>query len=84
VVRVQNHVDEGQEVEVKVLEVDKPTQRISLSLKANLAAPEPKDKKPAEPEVEETRREPAVKPRRANLRGGTERPNGGEQFGLKW
>src|SRR5204863_3613706 len=35
VVRVLNHVSEGQEVEVKVLEVDKSSQRISLSLKAN-------------------------------------------------
>lgn len=84
VVRVQNHVNEGDEVEVKVLEVDKPTQRISLSLKATLAAPEPKDKKPEEPEVEEVRREPVIKPKRANLRGGTDRGNGGEQFGLKW
>lgn len=84
VVRVQNHVDEGQEVEVKILEVDKPSQRISLSLKANLAAPEPKNKKPEEPQEDEVRREPAVKPKRANLRGGTGRDNGGEQFGLKW
>ena len=84
VVRVQNHVNEGDEVEVKVLEVDKPTQRISLSLKATLAAPEPKDKKPEEPEVEEVRREPVIKPKRTTLRGGTDRSNGGEQFGLKW
>lgn len=85
VVRVQNHVDEGQEVEVKVLEVDKPSQRISLSLKANLAAPEPKDKKPDQPqEVDEPRREPAVRPRRSTLKGGTDNRLGGEQFGLKW
>jgi small subunit ribosomal protein S1 len=82
--RVQNHVQEGQEVEVKVLEVDKPSQRISLSLKATQAAPEPKEKKEGEPEVEEVRREPAVKPKRATLKGGTDRGNGGEQFGLKW
>jgi small subunit ribosomal protein S1 len=84
VVRVQNHVSEGQEVEVKVLEVDKPTQRISLSLKANMQPPEPKDKKPDQPEVEEERREPVNKQRRATLRGGTDRGNGGDQFGLKW
>jgi small subunit ribosomal protein S1 len=84
VVRVQNHVQEGQEVEVKVLEVDKPTQRISLSLKATLQAPEPKDKKPDQPEVEETRREPVIKQKRATLRGGTDRGNGGDAFGLKW
>ena len=82
--RVQNHVEEGQEVEVKVLSVDQEAQKIGLSLKATLAAPEPKSGKPEEAEVDEPRREPAIRPKRATLRGGKDDPTGGEQFGLKW
>jgi predicted RNA-binding protein with RPS1 domain len=82
--RVQNHVQEGQEVEVKILSVDKDAQKIGLSLKATLAAPEPKEGKQPEVEVDEPRREPAIRPKRATLRGGKDDPTGGEQFGLKW
>jgi small subunit ribosomal protein S1 len=82
--RVQNHVQEGQELEVKILSVDKDAQKIGLSLKATLAAPEPKEGKQPEVEVDEPRREPAIRPKRATLRGGKDDPTGGEQFGLKW
>jgi small subunit ribosomal protein S1 len=82
--RVQNHVQEGQEVEVKVLSVDKEAQKIGLSLKATQAAPERAAANPEEPEVDEPRREPAIRPKRATLRGGKDDPTGGEQFGLKW
>ncbi len=83
--RVQNHVNEGQEVEVKVLEVDKSAQRIALSLKATLQPPEPKtgEKKPVE-EVDEAPRAPVIQRRKGDLRGGTDRPSGGEGIGLKW
>jgi small subunit ribosomal protein S1 len=86
VVRVQTHVEEGQEVEVKILEIDPEAQRISLSLKANMLPPEPKDpeKKPGEEPAEEPQRKPVNAPRRATLRGGTDRPSGGEGIGLKW
>ena len=40
VFRTSDVVSEGQEVEVKILSVDTEKQRISLSLKALLAAPE--------------------------------------------
>ncbi len=49
---VASVVQEGQEVEVKVLSVDRESQRISLSLKANIAKPEPEaSSKPTEPEL---------------------------------
>ena len=41
--RVSTIVSEGQDVEVKILSIDKDKQKISLSIKACLAAPAPKD-----------------------------------------
>lgn len=85
VVRVQNHVSEGQELEVKVLEVDPHQQRISLSLKATMQPPAAKEGKKTEEEpVDEPPRPLAVKKKSATLRGGTDRPSGGASFGLKW
>jgi small subunit ribosomal protein S1 len=75
-------VSEGQEVEVKVLSVDTASQRIALSMKAVLPEPvaeEPEAETPAEPA-----RESAAAKRQTPLRGGTDRPSGGDQFGLKW
>ena len=71
---------EGQEVEVKVLSVDKEAQRIGLSMKATLPEPEKKE----EAVEDEKPRELAVKPRKGPLKGGTRGKSGGEQFGLKW
>lgn len=63
--RVGDFVQEGQEVQVKVLDIDKPQRRISLSLKA--ALPEAVD----ETESDEESAEPEAKPRRPTpLRGG--------------
>ena len=82
--RVTDVVSEGQEVEVKVLSVDAQAQRIALSLKA--AQPEP----PAEEEaLEEARwgerhRDHGSPRHKRPLKGGFDRPSGGEQFGLKW
>jgi small subunit ribosomal protein S1 len=86
VFRARDVVSEGQEVEVKVLSVDEENQRISLSLKALLTAPQ----KPGQQQVaDEDMPLPADAPkapskRNEELKGGTGRPSGGEQFGLKW
>lgn len=81
--RVTDVVSEGQEVETKVLSVDRGKQRIALSLKALSAAPARTDRAkkgdyPEEPETHEPRKE------FKNLKGGTGGPSGGEKFGLKW
>ncbi len=85
VYKVENVVQEGDEVECKVVSVDGEAQRIGLSLKATLAKPEKAESKAKDqPEVEEPPREPAVPKRRGPLKGGTGKPSGGEQFGLRW
>lgn len=72
---------EGQEVDVKVLSVDPDAQRIALSLKAALPAPEAKE----EPEAPDEPPRPLVVPKRSGpLKGGVDRSNGGDQFGLRW
>lgn len=80
---VKNIVKEGQTVSVKVLSVDPESQRMSLSLKATLAAPV-KETKKEEAEVDEPPRKPVIPKRNAPLKGGIGRSSGGEQFGLKW
>lgn len=81
--RASDIVSIGQEVDVKVLSVDPEQQRISLSMKALMARPEPAKK--AEPEAPEPEEEPAPLPTfKGQLKGGTGRSSGGEQFGLKW
>lgn len=87
--RVQNVasvVQEGQEVDVKILSVDAEQQRISLSLKAAQAAPEPAadTKVEGDAAVEEPRPEPVLPKHRGPLKGGTGHSGGGEKFGLKW
>lgn len=85
VFRVSDVVSEDQEVEVKVLSVDEENQRISLSLKACMNKPEPKKKEGEdEPEVEEAVAAAPVRKTPALLKGGRTKPNGGEQFGLRW
>ena len=82
------YVSEGDEVEVKVVTVDRDAQRIGLSIKQALAPPEPapgSENSAAEPEVEEPRPEPCIKRSHAGpLKGGTDGGRGGSQFGLKW
>jgi small subunit ribosomal protein S1 len=79
-------VSEGQEVEVKVLSIDKEQQRIGLSLKALLAKPEKAGEKKVEDEdmplPEGAPKPPARKFK--ELKGGIGGPSGGEKFGLKW
>jgi small subunit ribosomal protein S1 len=84
--RVSNVVNEGDEIQVKILSMDIESQKMSLSLKATQTAP-PKKGKPGdkEPEVEEAPpRELAVKPTGQPLKGGTGRTSGGESVGLNW
>ena len=86
VYKVENIVKEGQEVDVKVLSVDTESQRIGLSLKATVERPTKEGAKPKEEETaaDEPPRELAVPKRRGPLKGGTGKPTGGDQFGLKW
>jgi small subunit ribosomal protein S1 len=86
VFRTGDIVSEGQDVEVKVLSIDKEKQRIGLSLKALQAKPE----KPGEKQVaDEDTPLPAgaLKPpkkKHKELKGGIGGPSGGERFGLNW
>ncbi len=86
VFRTSDVVQEGQEVEVKILSVDAEKQRISLSLKALLAAPEkPGQQKVADEDVPLPADAPKPPKKKAtNLKGGTGSPSGGEKFGLNW
>jgi len=85
VLRVTNVVEEGQEVEVKILSVDPESQRMSLSLKALHDAPVKSGAKHAtENEVEEEISPPIIPKHQGPLKGGVNRPSGGEEFGLKW
>ncbi|MBX3418119.1 MAG: S1 RNA-binding domain-containing protein [Pirellulaceae bacterium] len=82
---VKNIVKEGDQVEVKILTVDRENQKIGLSLKATQAAPEKKSNEKPEEEVVEEKREPIIS-RNSNepLKGGTSRASGGDKFGLRW
>ena len=90
VMRTSDVLSEGQEVETKVLAVDPDAQRISLSLKALLAAPEkPEHRRPEpeperEPTPEELKRQEHRRKANESLKGGISAPSGGEKFGLKW
>jgi small subunit ribosomal protein S1 len=86
VFRARDVVSEGQEVEVKILSVDKEKQRISLSLKALLDAPvKPGQQKVADEDMPLPAGAPkAPTKRHKELKGGTGGPSGGEKFGLNW
>ncbi len=85
VVRVSNVVNVGDDVTVKILSVDPENQRMSLSIKAALAAPIPVSDGKDDDEPDEPPRESVVKKKhQGELRGGTNRKTGGEQFGLQW
>ncbi|QEG38484.1 S1 RNA-binding domain-containing protein [Roseimaritima ulvae] len=83
--RVNNVVNEGDEVNVKVQSIDRDAQRIGLSLKAALAPPPEAKSDAAAEEVDEPPREPVIKPQHSGpLKGGTGGDAGGERFGLRW
>lgn len=86
VFRVSDIVSEGQQVEVKVLSVDREKQRMSLSLKALMDKPVKEGEKqvadedlPLPPDAPK-----APKKKVTNLKGGIGGPSGGEKFGLNW
>ncbi|MGE0607890.1 MAG: S1 RNA-binding domain-containing protein [Pirellulales bacterium] len=84
VFRVSDFLKEGQRVEVQIQSVDAEKQRISLSMKAMLAKPEPV-KKDAEPAAEEEAPPPPMPKQPSKpLKGGIGRGTGGDKFGLKW
>lgn len=84
VANVANILQEGQDVEVKILTVDRDSQRIGLSLRATQAKPETA-KSAAKPEPEdEPKREPAVRKFQGALKGGTGSGSGGDLFGLRF
>src|SRR5262245_60392419 len=79
-------VKEGQEVEAKVLSVDTENQRISLSMKALEARPEPSKKSEGEEQAaeQEPAQQPKKKERKVPLQGGLGRSPLAEKYGLKW
>ncbi|MCG6157870.1 30S ribosomal protein S1 [Rubinisphaera margarita] len=82
--RVSEVVSVGQEVEAKVLEVNKNKKRISLSLKANMAKPQMSPEEQARREadaVEDRRRREEAAKRRETLKGGISEGTGGGLFG---
>ncbi len=83
VAQVSSVVQEGQEIEAKVVSMDAENQRIGLSLKALLAAPAAAAEV-EEPEPEEEVAAPSRPKREMPLKGGLDRGSGGESFGLKW
>jgi small subunit ribosomal protein S1 len=82
VFRVSEVVQEGQEIEAKVLSVDPEAQRMSLSMKALEARAESQTPE-SEAEDEATARKAPPK-RAVPLKGGLGRGQGGEEFGLRW
>lgn len=74
-------LQEGQEVEVKVLAVDPENQRIGLSLKATMPAPE---QKVTAEQPDEPARKPTFSRGSEPLKGGMDKPSGGDKFGLQW
>ncbi len=76
-------VQEGQEIEAKVLSVDVENQRISLSMKALEARLEPAKELQADPGPE-TAAPARKKERKVPLKGGLGKSEFGEKFGLKW
>jgi len=76
-------LNEGQEVEVKLLSIDRDAQKISLSMKQVHAIAD--ESVTQTEDVAEPLREPIVKATHSGpLRGGNDRAAGGEKFGLRW
>ena len=81
---VSSVVNEGDQVTVKILSVDEDAQRMSLSLKALQDAPANAKKDKSGPADDTPAWERTVPQRQEPLKGGMDKPSGGEQFGLKW
>jgi small subunit ribosomal protein S1 len=83
VMRVSNHLKQGDQVEVKILSIDPEKQKLSLSIKATQSAPV-KVEKSSQDEIDEPLRESVIPANQQPLRGGTDRRSGGEDIGLNW
>lgn len=80
---VSAFLKEGQEVDVKVLSIDRETQKIALSIKQ--AHHKPEDTPTEEEETDAAPPELTVKPTHTGpLKGGNNQDTGGERFGLRW
>jgi len=80
---VSAFLKEGQEVAVKVLSIDRETQKIALSIKQAIHKPE--EASTVEEEEEAAPSELTVKPTHTGpLKGGNNQATGGERFGLRW
>lgn len=84
VVAVKNYVSEGDQVTVKILSIDKASNKMSLSMKACHEAPVKAADVKKEEEEDIPVREQIVPKHEGPLKGGTGKSAGGEQFGLKW
>lgn len=84
VFRTGDVVSEGQEVETKVLSVDRDKQRIALSLRALKPRPEREPAKQEAPPIEFEQTPGRQRADRTKLKGGMSHKSGGEQFGLRW
>ena len=85
VARVSSVVNEGDEIDVKILSIDTDGQKVSLSHKACTAPPAPKaGGKPAAEEADLPARELAVPSSGQPLKGGRDKKSGGESIGLNW
>ncbi len=84
--RTGDVVSEGQEVEVKVLSVDPEAQRIGLSLKALMPAPEKPESKSRDKDSPTPSEQPRQRRKESDkhLKGGISSPTGGKKFGLNW
>lgn len=83
--RVADVLAEGQEMEVKILSVDRDAQRISLSMRALMPVPEKsKGSKPSDEDLAVPADSKLLAKKPKNLKGGRDEPSGGEQFGLNW
>ncbi len=82
VTRVDNVVQEGHEVTVKILSVDQDAQKISLSIKGAQVAPS--SAKTTDTEDENEPPPPPLPKSNKPLKGGLNKPTGGEGVGLTW
>lgn len=82
--KVSSVLQQGQEIDVKILSIDSDAQKIALSHKSCQAPPTPKSDKSKEEEVEQPARDLAVRESDQPLKGGTGRSSGGDSVGLNW
>jgi predicted RNA-binding protein with RPS1 domain len=87
--RASDFVQEGQEVEAKVVSIDPDAQRISLSMRALQTRPETEAEKKAREEEEQNAADeanppPPIKKSNKPLKGGLKSESDGAKFGLKW